>query len=68
MIVKKEPIHGTRRIRCTFDSGTVLESQLIYMKDHQWKNLSILAALHNMRVSEVVGRLIVNAMMEARTL
>ena len=68
MIVKKELIPGTRRARCTFDSGAVLESQLVYMKEHQWKSLQILASLHNMRVSEVVGRLIDNAMMEARTL
>lgn len=68
MIVKKEFIPGTHRARCTFDSGTVLESQLIYMTEQQWKNLRILATLHNMRVSEVIGRLIDNATMEARTI
>jgi len=68
MIVRKEFIPGTRRARCTFDSGTVLESQLIYMTEQQWKNLRILATLHNMRVSEVIGKLIDNATMEARTI
>lgn len=68
MIVKKEFIPGTHRARCTFDSGTVLESQLVYMTEQQWKNLRVLATLHNMRVSEVIGRLIDNATMEARTI
>lgn len=58
MIVKKELIPGTSRARCTFDSGTVLESQLVYMTEEQWKNLRLLAALQNSRVSAVIGRLI----------
>jgi hypothetical protein len=68
MIVKKEFIPGTSRARCTFDSGTVLESQLVFLTEEQWKSLRILAALHNARVSAVIGRLIDNAAMAAREL
>jgi hypothetical protein len=68
MIVKKEMIPGTRRYRCTFDSGTVLESQLVFLTPDQWRNLRVLAALHNARISAVIGRLIDNAAMSARSL
>ncbi len=68
MIVKKEPVPGTRRIRCTFDSGTVMESQLVYLTANQWKNLRALAALNDARVSTVVGRLIDNATISAKAL
>jgi len=68
MIVKKEPISGTRRVRCTFDSGTVLESQLVFLSADQWKSLRLLAALHNQRVSAVLGRLVDNATISAMTL
>lgn len=68
MIVKKEPIPGTRRIRCTFDSGTVMESQLVYLTPKQWKNLRALAALNNARVSTVIGRLIDNATISAKSI
>jgi len=68
MIVKKESIPGTRRLRCTFDSGTVLESQIVYLTSDQWKNLRLLSTLHNARVSAVIGRLIDNATVAARSL
>lgn len=67
MIVKKEFIPGTSRARCTFDSGTVLESQLVFLTEQQWKRLRILGALHDKRISEVIGRLIDNAVIEAKT-
>jgi hypothetical protein len=68
MIINKEVIPGTRRYRCTFDSGTVLESQLVFLKTSQWKSLEALAALNQARVSEVIGKLIDNAAMSARNL
>jgi len=68
MIIKKESIPGTRRLRCTFDSGTVLESQIVYLTSDQWKNLRLLSTLHNARVSSVIGRLIDNATIAARSL
>lgn len=67
MIVKKELIAGTSRMRCTFDSGTVLESQLLFMTEKQWKNLRVLSGLHGVGISQVVGRLIDNAAHAART-
>jgi hypothetical protein len=68
MLVKKEPIPGTSRMRCTFDSGTVLESQLVFLTEQQWKSLRILAALHGARVSAVIGRMIDNAAIAAKTI
>lgn len=68
MIIKKEFIPGTSRARCTFDSGTVLESQLVFLTTEQWKRLRVLGALHDMRISAVIGKLIDNAAIAAKTL
>jgi hypothetical protein len=67
MIISKQTIPGTRRQLCTFENGDVLESQVIYMKEQQWKSLKILTALHGNRTSEMIARLIDSEMKTLRS-
>lgn len=66
MIIHKEPIPGTSRFRCTFESGTVLESQLVFLTGEQWESIRVLSALNRCRVSALIGKLIDEAAAKAR--
>jgi hypothetical protein len=66
VIIKQTSIPGTSFQRRQYDDGTVLDRRNVYLTPQQWMNAKKLAVMHEISLSQVIGKLIDQAVISAK--